>query len=337
MPSEAAVPSKLAELARIAGVSTSTVSRALAGNPRIAAATRQRIVELAQAQGFRFNQTARNLRLKRTQAIGVVLPLGHETDQHLSDPFFMSLIGPIADAVADRGYDLLLSRVIPSGDGWLEGIIDSGRVDGMLLIGQSDQIEAIERVARRYRPLVVWGASVEGYAQTTVGSDNFAGGRLAAEHLIRRGRRRLTFFGNPAVPEFAARYAGFRDAIAAADGEAAGGLYPVHLTTEAAYAEIGAFLAVNPSPDGIVAASDVIAMSALRALSAHGLSVPQDVAVIGYDDLGIARHTTPPLTTVRQDVVRGGALLVDILFRRMAGEEAGSVAMPPELVVRGTA
>ncbi len=104
----------LAELAALAGVSVTTVSRSLSGNATIAAATRERIVALARDHGFQVNQAARNLRLKRTGAIGVVLPLGHEAEQHLSDPFFMTLLGPLADAVAMRGYDLLLSRVIPT-------------------------------------------------------------------------------------------------------------------------------------------------------------------------------------------------------------------------------
>ena len=332
-------PSKisgLADLARLAGVSVATVSRSLAGNPAIAATTRQRIVELADSHGFKINQGARNLRLKRTGAIGVVLPLGHESEQHLSDPFFMSLLGPLADAVADRGYDLLLSRVIPRDDHWLDAIVDAGRVDGVIVIGQSDQVEAIERVARRYRPIVVWGAALPGKAQVTVGSDNRAGGRLAARHLLAQGRKQLAFFGSPDVPEFAARYKGFAQAVAdAGAGEVT--LLPMHLTSEASYAAIGAFLGTNDPPDGIFAASDVIAMSAVQAFGDRGQRVPRDVSVIGYDDVMIATYTTPPLTTIRQDVVHGAAIMVDLLFRRIEGEEVEPVSMPPELVIRGSA
>jgi len=139
------------------------------------------------------------------------------------------------------------------------------------------------------------------------------------------------------VPEFAARRSGFAQAIADAGGRVTEMLLPVHLTTEASYAEIAAFLSANPPPDGIVAASDVIAMSALRALAERGLTVPSDVSVIGYDDIMIAQQTTPPLTTVRQDVARGAALLVDLLFRQMAGDDTEPVAMAPELVLRATA
>ncbi|MEO7787882.1 MAG: substrate-binding domain-containing protein [Sphingomicrobium sp.] len=328
--------STLAQLAEIAGVSVATVSRSLAGNPVIAEATRKRIVALAHEHGFQVNQAARNLRLKRTGAIGVILPLGHEADQNLSDPFFMSLLGPLADAIADRGHDLLLSRVIPKDDRWLDRIVDAGRVDGVVIIGQSDQIEVIERVAPRYRPMIVWGAAVPGKAQVTVGSDNVAGGRLAAEHLLAQGRTRLGFFGNIEVPEFAARFTGFQQALAAA-GHAEGTLLPMHLTSESSYSAIDDYLGGHPSPDGIVAASDVIAMSALRALAGRGKRVPQDVGVVGYDDVLIATHTTPPLTTIRQNVARGAQLMIDLLFRRMEGGEVESVTMAPELILRGSA
>jgi len=328
--------SNLAELAELAGVSVATVSRALAGNTVIAEATRIRIVALASEHDFHLNQAARNLRLKRTGAIGVVLPLGHEAEQHLSDPFFMSLLGPLADAIADRGHDLLLSRVIPKDDRWLDAIVDAGRVDGVIVIGQSNQIDAIERVAQRYRPIVVWGATLPGRKQITVGSDNVAGGRIAAEHLLAHGRTRLAFFGNIDVPEFAARYAGFQQGLAAAGSDHAT-LLPVHLTSESSYAAIENYLAGHPSPDGIVAASDVIAMSALRALAGRGLRVPQDVSVIGYDDVQIAMHTNPPLSTVRQDVAHGAVIMVDLLFRRMEGAEVQSVAMTPELILRTSA
>lgn len=326
----------LADLAKIAGVSVATVSRSLAGSGLISEATRERVVALAREHGFQVNQSARNLRLKRTGAIGVVLPLGHEADQHLSDPFFMSLLGPLADAVADRGYDLLLSRVIPKDDRWLDRIVDAGRVDGTVVIGQSDQIEAIDRVAQRYRPMIVWGAASPDLAQITVGSDNVAGGRLAAEHLLAQGRTRLAFFGNPEVPEFAARLLGFQEALAAS-GKREGTVLPVHLTSDSSYSAINEFLGQNPSPDGVVAASDVIAMSALRALADRGRRVPQDVGVVGYDDVLIATHTTPPLTTIRQDVVRGAKLIIDLLFDRIEGIDVASVSMPPELVLRGSA
>ena len=206
----------LADLARLAGVSPSTASRALAGNVLISAVTRERIVALAREHGFQPNQMARNLRLQRTQAIAVVLPMGHAAGQHLSDPFFITMLAHLADALTERGYDLLLSRVAPTNDLWLDGLIDSGRVDGVVVIGQSDQAAVIERVAARYRPLVVWGAPLPHQRYLCVGSDNRLGGEIAARCLIEGGRRRLAFFGRPNAPEIAERRRGFLDACAAA-------------------------------------------------------------------------------------------------------------------------
>lgn len=326
----------LVQLAELAGVSVSTVSRSLTGHEMISVATRERILALAKTHGFQINQAARNLRLKRTGAIGVVIPMGHETEQSVSDPFFMSLLGCLADDLAKRSYELLLTRVIPKDDNWLEPMFYSGRVDGVIVIGQSDQMDVIEQVSSQYQNIVVWGAAMPGGRQITVGSDNLAGGRLAAEHLLNHGRSRLAFFGNPDVPEFAARLEGFREAIASRGADPAT-VFPVHLTTEASYSAIASFLAANSPPDGIFAASDVVAMSALRALAEAGLRVPQDVSVIGYDDILIASFTSPPLTTLRQDVAEGATLLVDLLFRRMNGETVEAALMAPKMILRDSA
>ncbi len=334
-PPPRTAPSSLADLARLAGTSIATASRALSGHPSVKAATAERIRGLAREHGFQPNQMARNLRLKRTQAIGLVLPLGHETGQNLSDPFFLSLLGHLADGLIDRGYDLLLSRIIPTAPDWLDRLVDSGRTDGLILIGQSDQSAAIERVAARYAPLVVWGAQQPGQRHLTVGSDNLAGGAAAAHHLLSIGRRRLLYLGNIRGPEFVQRLEGFRDAVAT-EPSASASVLELHMTPDAAYAAVAAWLADNPVPDAIFAGSDVAAMSALRALTERGLSVPGDVAVVGYDDVALAAHTTPPLTTVRQDLTLGAAALIDILFRRIAGEDAQSIVLPPELVVRGS-
>lgn len=327
----------ITDLARLAGVSTGTVSRALADSPLIAQKTRDRIQALAREHDFRPNVMARNLRIKRSGAIGVLIPLGHETAQHISDPFFMNLLGHLADALTERGHDLLLSRVIPTNPDWLIDVVDSGRVDGVLLIGQSDQSGVIDKVAQRYLPLVAWGAKMEGQVHCSVGTDNAKGGELAARHLVERGARRFAFLGDPVAPEIAQRLQGTRAALASAGFGDALSILPAHLTAETAHPEIVRWLRETKNvPDGIIAASDVIALSALRALAEEGHSVPGDVRVIGYDDLPLANQTIPPLTTVRQDLVAGAAHLVDLLFRRIAGEKTDSVVIEPQLIVRGS-
>lgn len=327
----------LADLAALAGVSTGTVSRALAGKALVNAETRERIQALAAAHGFRPNQLASRLRTQRTGVIGVVVPLGHERRQHLSDPFFMTLLGHLADALTEQGYDLMLSRIIPDAGDWLERIVESGMLDGVLLIGQSDQFATIERVARHYRPMVVWGTHVPGQAHCAVGVDNRGGGRLAGERLIARGARYLAFLGEVRTLELAERYKGLCDAAAAA------GLTPplqldTHLASDVMSDEIAAHLDRDGGRfDGIAAASDVIAMRTVRVLTDRGVRVPGDMPVTGFDDLPLAEQTVPRLTTIRQDLVAGARAMVDALFIRLAGEDAPSVEMPAVLVERDTA
>lgn len=325
----------ITDLARLAGVSPGTVSRALADSKLIAEKTRKRIQALAREHDFRPNVMARNLRIKRAGAIGVLIPLGHETGQHISDPFFMTMLGHLADALTERGYDLLLSRVIPTNPDWLNSIVDSGRVDGVILIGQSDQLQIIDQVAQRYTPLVAWGANLAGQVHCSVGSDNRKGGILATRHLIERGCTEFAFLGDPVAPEIAERLEGCRSALADAGMADRLAILQAHLTAETAHSAISAWLDETKSvPNGIFAASDVIAMSALRALAEHNIAVPGTVHVVGYDDLPFANQTVPTLTTIRQDLAAGATYLVDLLFRRIAGERTSSVVMSPELVVR---
>ena len=327
----------ITDLARLAGVSPGTVSRALANSELISKKTRERVQALAREHDFRPNVMARNLRIKRSGAIGVLIPLGHETAQHISDPFFMSLLGHLADALTERGHDLLLSRVIPTNPHWLIDVVDSGRVDGVILIGQSDQSAIIDKVAERYLPLVAWGANLPEQVHCSVGTDNRKGGEMAARHLIERGARKFAFLGDPIAPEIALRLEGTRAALAAAGLGNALEVLPAHLTAETAHPAVSHWLnTIGDIPDGIIAASDVIALSTLRALAEHRHAVPDNIRVIGYDDLPLANQTMPPLTTVRQDLVAGAAHLVDLLFRRIGGEKTASVVLEPQLIVRGS-
>ena len=336
-PSVADKPRTLSDLARLAGVHTATVSRALANHPTVNAETRTRIQALARAHDFHLNQMASRLRTKKTNVIGVVVPLGHERRQHLSDPFFMTILGHLADDLTEAGYDIMLSRVIPDAGDWLERIVDSGMLDGVLLIGQSDQFEAIERVAARYRPLVVWGSHVEGQRHCAVGVDNRLGGLLVGRRLIGQGCRRLAFFGETRTLELAERYEGLRQAAREADIAE-----PIecatHLASDIMAEEIGDHLdRLSGRIDGIAAASDMIAMHTIRVLADRKVAVPGDLPVVGFDDLPLASNIIPRLTTVRQDLRTGAAVMIRALFDRMAGVDAPSTVLPPELILRDSA
>jgi len=327
----------MSDMARLAGVSESTVSRALADSPLIALDTRKRIQDLARATGYSINSAASSLRTKQPKVIAVVVPLIHDKHQHLSDPFMTTMLSYLADDLIERGYDLLLSKVAVHQDGWVEQLIRSRRASGAIFIGQSLEHYAIEQAARAGFPLIVWGAKLDHQSYATIGSNNREGGYVATKHLFDTGRRALAFMGPLGVPEIAQRYEGFVRAH-----EEAGIPAKACIRVNCAFAPAQAYEATReligrtPPIDGVVAASDVIAMSAIRGLSEAGLNVPRDVGVVGFDDVAMATFTTPPLTTVRQNLERGAQLLVEGVIAAAAGEASASVEMPAELIIRAS-
>lgn len=329
------VPAKMADIAKLAGVHVSTVSRALAGNPLVTKKVRDQIIKLARERGYSVNSAARNLRLRRTQTISVVIPLGHEAGQALTDPFFVEMLGHLADEITQRGYGMFLQKILPPMDDWLPKLIASHRADGIIIVGQSTEHAAIEAAASSYQPMVVWGGHLERQSYCAVGTDNMGGGRVVVEHLIRTGRRRIVFLGDPTIPEIKLRHEGYKHALAHAPrGTARDRIVPAHLTSDAAYEAMRAFIREDGEFDAVFGATDVIALSAIRAITASGLTVPGDVSVVGFDDIAMAAHVNPTLTTMRQDLPRGARMLVDLLMRRLNGEDTPSATMPAELIVR---
>ena len=314
------------DLAELAGVSAGTVSRALSDSGLISAATRDRVKSLADLHGFKPNALARNLRTQRTGAIGVIMPLRLASGERVSNPFFITMLGLLADALTERGYDLLLSRAIPEQPEWLEAMLASRRVDGVLLIGQQDQPAALDAVAAHYRQMVVWGSTFEGQQGCVVGSDNRKGGAIAARHLLERGCRHLAFVGDPEPVEMACRLAGLRDAAEQAPG--------VRVSVIADRDSFLAAFAAADHPDGVLCGSDAIAVNALVGFAKAGLKVPTDVKVVGYDGLAIGENVATRLTTIDQQIERGAQTLVDLLLRRIAGEDTASAVLEPLLVVR---
>jgi DNA-binding LacI/PurR family transcriptional regulator len=327
-------PSKMADIARLARVHTSTVSRALSGSPLVGRPLRERILKLARDRGYVINSSASNLRRRRTQTISVAIPLGHEAGQALTDPFFMEILGHLADEITQRGYGMFLQKILPPMDDWLPRLIASQRSDGIIIVGQSTEHAAIEAAATSYKPMVVWGGHLAHQSYCSVGTDNMSGGRMVVEHLIQMGRRRIVFVGDPAVPEIKQRLAGYRHALSHASGKIPERIVPAHLTAEAAYEAMRAFIRRGAQFDAVFGATDIIALSAIRAITAAGLAVPRDVAVVGFDDIAISAHFNPTLTTMRQDIARGARMLVELLFRRLNGEDTPSATMPAELIVR---
>ncbi len=327
----------IADLARLAGVSGATVSRALRDSPLVKRETRERIQELARRHGFRLNMRARQLRLKRTDTVAIYLLIGERAGQPLSDPFLLELLGVIGEELAKSGYDLLLSRVEP-GSEWWDELLHPHRFDGAIIFGQASDHERLNAIADRAVPFVVWGGELPDRRYDLVGSDNVAGARAATAHLIGRGCRRIAFLGDLGFPEVALRWQGFAEAHSAAGLAVHDALYhPTRFTAEAGAAGVRELLAEERDIDAVFAASDMIAIGAINALTEAGCRVPADVAVVGFDDIPLAAHVRPALTTVRQNVAAGGEALVGLLLDRLRGKASSaprSVLLPTTLVVR---
>ncbi len=296
---------------------------------------RETILKIADERGYVVNRAARNLRTRRTQTLSVVIPLAHERDQALTDPFFTDMLGHLADEITRRGYGMYLEKILPPMEDWLPKLIASRRSDGIIVVGQSTEHSALERAAAVFAPLVVWGGHLAEQHYCVVGTDNVEGGRIATEHLLASGRRRILFVGDPSIPEIRLRRDGYQRAL-----EHAGSIdllprvVKAHLTPEAARAAMRDAIASGPPFDAVFAATDMIAIGAMSAIASSGLAIPRDVAVVGFDDIAMAGHVHPSLTTVRQDLAHGARLLVDLLLRRVAGEDTSSVTLPAKLVVR---
>jgi DNA-binding LacI/PurR family transcriptional regulator len=325
----------MADLGRLAGASASTVSRALAESPLVAPKKREQIVRLARERGYVVNAQARNLRLRRKQrTVTVVILMGQELRLQLSDLVITQMIGCLADEITRNDYGMYLRKISAPTERWLEDLVDSGDSDGIVVLGQLGEHEALQKVAKRYRPLVVWGAHQARQSYCSVGTENESGAKAAVEHLIQTGRRRIVFVGSVASPHLRLRYEGYRQAIGLVAMHAAPRTISCTLDASSAFEAVRAAVRNGVTFDAIFAANDVIAISAIRALNASGISVPDDVAVVGFGDIPIAAYCSPPLTTVRQDLQRGAKALVELLLRRVQGEQTRSVTLPVELIVR---
>jgi DNA-binding LacI/PurR family transcriptional regulator len=337
-PPEAKKRVQMADIARLAGVSVSTVSRALAGNPQINAETRERVAQLARSLNYTINVGAQNLRLQKNLTIAVVVPYDKRSRQHISDPFFLAIVGALADALTDRGYDMLLSRVDADRLDSAAALVEGGKATGLVIVGQWKHHDQLNELAARKVPLVVWGGQLPQQLYCSVGGDNVHGGLIATQHLLASGRRRILFVGDAQLPEVFLRNQGWRQAH-----ERAGLPIDPVLELAAPFEAIGARerldarVAQGIDFDGVVACSDLLAVQTVQALRAAGREVPRDVAVVGYDDMPLATFTEPPLSSVHQPVPLAGEELVDVLLALLRGDEVAPRTLPVHLVCRASA
>lgn len=342
---------RLADIAAEAGVSIATVSRVLDDHPAIKPETKQLVLGIAKARGYPLRDAAAAPRPSRVQrprrkgSICVVMPVALPAGSRLANSFELNLLGGIGAAMRDRGLDLSISAEAPVDDRTLASFMAAHRYDGIIFLGQSQFHAGLNEHANGPRPFVVWGVETADQRYCSIGSDNFEGGLQATRHLIGVGRRRIAFIGQAApitsaqtgLSQMAGRLAGFRSAMLAAD-------LPADLTViqsaptgrQAGADAVNSLLAKGEAFDAVVATSDLVAIGAIDALMARSMRVPEDVAVVGYDDADVAKLIRPPLTTIRQDPIIAGQLLVSKLLRAMAGYQIQSERLPTELVVRAS-
>lgn len=327
------------DIAYLAGVSQPTVSRALRGSPTVSEETRKRIEAIAQQLNYKVDKNASNLRSQQSNTLALLFFEDPTPDDSMINPFFLSMLGSITRTCAQRGYDLLISFQQLSAN-WHVDYEDSRKADGVILLGYGDYEayqERLDQLVAQGTHFVRWGSAEIGPSGCTLGCDNRRGGMEVTRHLLQSGRQRIAFVGeaNSHYPEFFDRYKGYSDALRDAGLSLEPELQVGGLNTEEeGYAAIKALRERGARFDAIFAASDTIAIGALRALQEAGLSIPADVAVAGFDDISAANLTNPPLTTFRQNAGKAGEMLVDMLLKRIRNEAVANATLPGELIVR---
>lgn len=327
----------LQDLADLAGVSRATASRALNDSLMISAKTTKKIKALAKKHHYTINRRARDFRLSKTSVISVVFMLDIESKQHMSDPFFLDMLGAIADTLAEYDYDLLLAHAPITDVLALRNSRVFKQSDGVIFIGQGQQHEELKQLASEENRIVVWGYPVADKNYVVVGGDNFGGAYQATRHLLGMGRRRIAFFGNTDNPENAARYDGYQAALS----EHGIAIVPelkidVSFEMQAAQEMIIEVVESKLYLDGVVCATDVMALAAISTFEEMGVQVPEDIAVVGYDDITLAAYSSPPLTTVSQHIPEAGRVLVESVMKLINGESVPDTILDCDLVVRKT-
>jgi DNA-binding LacI/PurR family transcriptional regulator len=336
------VPATLESVAAAAGVSRATASRAMRGSARVSDETRDRVRAIAQSLAYVPNAAARSLVTRRSDTVAFVVCEPEE--KFFSDPFFAAVLKGAHRVVAAHRLQLVFVVVATDEDrDQLERFASGGHLDAAMFASLHGSEDMPARLAALGLPVVLAGRSLDPGAAglPVVDVDNAQGAGVATQRLVERGCTRIATITGPTDMAGAMdRLEGWRSAMAAAglapaDEDVVTGDY----TVEGGYRAMLALLDREPRVDGVFAASDLMAAGALRAIAERGLSVPDDVAVVGFDDIPLAEATSPPLTTVHQSTEELGRRMAQAVVASLDGGEPPPphVRLPTELVVRSSA
>ena len=327
------------DVAAEAGVSQSTVSRALAGDPVVSEATRLRVAEAARKLNYYVDENAARLRTGRTGTLAVVVVCRPGEDRKDLNTFHSALLASLCGAASLRGYETLVS--FQDGPDNFNGRYQEQRkADGLAVIGTTENYSAwdyFRTLGREGMHWVCWGAPFDDVEW--IRSDNHGGARLAARHLVEQGYRRIVCLGSETSPQrqFQERYEGYAEEMRAAGLEPV--LQPIEKglpREEQGRRAVRALVEAGAEFDALFAVCDPIALGALDELHARGLAVPGKVGLVGFDGIRAGAYSTPPLTSVEPDFRVAGEMMVDKLLAEIAGEAREARRVPVRLVVRET-
>ena len=327
------MPASVKDVAALARVSSSTVSNYLNHPHVLGAASRERVRAAIEELGFVPNESARQLRAGSSKALALIL-----LDAWL--PYFNELSRGVEDVTREGGWSLFFSNSNRDSEQERRNIemFEAHRVQGIVIYPHDDVVPQLERLADRGIRSVVVGPIPASAKVASVLFDDHGGGRLAGEHLLSIGRRRILFLGSPTVSQSNDRLAGLRDAAVGTDAEVTVHDVPALVTEEGLRAaETIVAMPASERPDAVFAANDMVALGVLTGLLRHGVRVPEDVALVGFDDVDQAHQSVVPLTSIRQPGYEIGRAAGAVLLQQLAAPDAPPPAMTPfaaELIVR---
>lgn len=318
------------DVAKLAGVALSTASYALNGDTKVAEKTRVKVLEAARQLNYRKNGFAMDLKRSRTNTIALIL-----TD--LSGPYYSELIRSIQDVALENGYDLIACSSMGGKDSTAVRFLRERRVDGAVVLAHNMTDEILLESAGDRFPIVVMDRGLSGNGLINVRVDGEQGGYTATRYLIDAGHRTIAYISGPSnSSDNILRYQGYLRAMQEAGlEEKAKWRLSGNFVREGGYSATKMMMMQGELPSAVFYANDEMAIGGLKALEEGGLSVPDDLSVIGFDDIQLAEYVRPPLTTIRQPKHEAGSLAGHLLFQMLNGDEVNdSYKLMIEMVER---